>query len=77
MYSRFLKEAAKITGNQILGEASEMFDLAGKRFTEIGLSFEDAEKARDNNEKIQIASRKFQEIAEIEENAYNLLNANI
>lgn len=77
MYSRFLKEAAKITGNQMLGEASEMFHLAGKKFTEIGLSFEDADKARDNNEKIQIASRKFQEIADIEENTYNLLNANI
>ncbi|MCJ7631970.1 BtrH N-terminal domain-containing protein, partial [Candidatus Bathyarchaeota archaeon] len=44
MYSRFLTEAAKIVGNKALGEASAMFDQAGRKFTEIGLMFENAEK---------------------------------
>jgi hypothetical protein len=73
MYSRFLKEAAKIVGNMAFEEASLMFGQAGKKFTEIGSMFEDAEKAHDISEKIRVASQKFQEIADIEENAYNQL----
>jgi hypothetical protein len=73
MYSRFLKEATKIVGNKAFEEASVMFNQAGKKFTEIGLMFEDAEKMQNINEKIHVASQKFQEIADIEENAYNHL----
>ena len=50
-----------------------MFDRAGKIFTEIGLTFEDAEKSRNIEEKIHAAARRFQEIADIEEDAYNKL----
>ncbi len=77
MYSRFLKEAAKIAGNKALGEASEMFHRAGEKFTEIGLMFEDAEKARNIDGKIQVASQKFLEIADVEEKAYSYLKAAI
>ena len=44
MYARFLKEAAKITGNDKLLEASKGVDSSGKIFTRIGLIFKDAEK---------------------------------
>ncbi|MCP8318375.1 MAG: DUF4872 domain-containing protein, partial [Candidatus Methylarchaceae archaeon HK01B] len=73
MYSRFLKKAAEIVGGKALEEASAMFDQAGRKFTEIGLMFEDAEKMRDIHKSLSAASEKFQEIAEIEENAYNRL----
>ncbi|HVP16957.1 MAG TPA: BtrH N-terminal domain-containing protein [candidate division Zixibacteria bacterium] len=73
MYSRFLKEAAKSVGNKAFEEASVMFHQAGKKFTEIGLMFEDAETAQNINERIHVTSQKFQEIADIEENAYNRL----
>jgi hypothetical protein len=75
MYSRFLKEAAKTVGDEVFEELSVMFHQAGKRFSEIGLMFEDAEKARNINEKIDVASRKFNEIADIEESAYRKLSS--
>jgi hypothetical protein len=73
MYSRFLREAANIVGNRAFEEASAMFHQAGEGFTEIGLMFKDAEKEQNINEKIRIASQRFLEIADTEENAYNLL----
>ena len=76
MYSRFLKEAMELTGNKNMGEASEVLYSAGKKFTEIGLMFKDAEIMRNIDEKKEIASQKFSEIARIEENAYLFLNEN-
>lgn len=73
MYSRFLKEAAKIVGDKALEEASAMFDQAGRAFTDIGLMFKNAEKMQDINKRLSAASEKFLEIAEIEESAYNQL----
>ena len=73
MYSRFLKEAEKISGMKVIGDASEMFYEAGKKFTEIGLLFTDAETMDNINEKIETASEKFYELASMEEKAYNLL----
>ncbi len=73
MYSRFLKEVAKIVGDKSLEETSGMFDQSGRKFTEIGLMFENAEKMQDINSRLSVASEKFKEIAEIEENAYNKL----
>jgi hypothetical protein len=77
MYSRFLKEAAKSIGNTVFGEVSTLFYESGKRFSEIGLMFKDAEDAQSINEKIHAASQKFQEIADIEENAYGKLASSI
>jgi len=76
MYSRFLKEAMEITGNRTLGRVAEMFYEAGKKFTEIGLLFKDAETMDNINEKIAIASKKFNELARIEEKAYSVLREN-
>lgn len=73
MYSRFLKEAARIAGNKAFEEASSMFHQAGEKFTEIGLTFKNAEKTGNIDEKIHFASQRFLEIADIEEDAYNRL----
>ena len=73
MYARFLQEAMQIAGNTALGEASALLNRAGKLFTEIGLLFQDAPTARTLDDKITIASERFAEIAEVEEQAYALL----
>jgi hypothetical protein len=69
MYSRFLEEAAKITKNEALNDASKMFDESGKKFSEIGLMFKDAETMSNLGEKIEVASEKFKEVADVEEKA--------
>jgi hypothetical protein len=74
MYSRFLKEAGKVVGNMAFNDASAMFHQAGRKFTEVGMMFEDAEKADGIEEKIQVASQKFLELAEIQEEAYSHLS---
>lgn len=75
MYSRFLKEALSITGHKSLAEASKMFDQSGRKFTEIGLMFRDAEHMDRIPESIQAASNTFEEIAAIEEAACACLRA--
>lgn len=77
MYSRFLKESAKITGNKGLSEASEKIYESGKLFSTIGLLFKNAENEQNINEKIEIASEKFKRIADIEEETFNCLSAGI
>jgi hypothetical protein len=73
MYSRFLKEAQSITGQKPLAEASAMFEQSGKKFTEIGLLFKDAQHSDNIEASLQTASQKFNEIAAIEEAAYTFL----
>ena len=70
MYSRFLKEAAKITGNDKLLEGSKLVNNSGEIFTEIGLLFKDAEKAPDLADRIEKASELFFKAAETEESAF-------
>jgi hypothetical protein len=77
MYSRFLDEGAKITGNPALSKAAERFDESGRKFSSIGLMFKDAEKMSDLEAKIQTASREFREIADLEEETYRFLEKNI
>jgi hypothetical protein len=77
MYSRFLEESAKITGNKELAKASEKMYESGKIFSEVVLLFKDAEKDPDIKEKIRRASEKFEKIADIEEEAFNCLSASI
>jgi hypothetical protein len=77
MYSRFLKEAADITSNTRLNQAaSKMYD-SGKRFTEIGLLFEDADTAGDIDSKIDKACEKFILIADMEERIFHLLSETV
>ncbi|MBU1262861.1 BtrH N-terminal domain-containing protein [bacterium] len=77
MYSRFLKEVIKITGIKAMEEASAMFNESGKIFSEIGLMFKDAQTMVNINEKVEVASKKFSEIADIEEKAYAYLKENM
>jgi hypothetical protein len=77
MYSRFLKEAAKITGNDKLLEGSKLVNNSGEIFTEIGSLFEDAEKAPDLDDRIKKARELFLKAAETEESAFVYLMENI
>jgi hypothetical protein len=77
MYARFLKEAAPIIKSNILEKAAAMFDESGKRFTQIGLMFKDALTLDDIEAKLTSASQQFNEIANIEEEAFTYLQANI
>ena len=70
MYSRFLKEAAKITRNDKLLEGSKLVNNSGEIFTEIGLLFKDAEKAPDLADRIEKASELLFKAAETEESAF-------
>jgi hypothetical protein len=76
MYSRFLTEAMEITGRKMIGEAATIFHQAGEKFTEIGEMFKEAETMSNITEKIESASHQFDELALIEETAYNLLRRN-
>jgi hypothetical protein len=74
MYSRFLDEASKITNNKELAKISPKIYESGKLFSEIALLFKDAEKEENIRERIEIASKKFERIADIEEEAFNWLS---
>jgi hypothetical protein len=73
MYSRFLKEGARIAGNSALEKAANLFDQSGRKFSQIGQIFMDAERAKDLGKKIEAASRQFREIAGLEEEAFRFL----
>lgn len=73
MYSRFLKEAAKITGNDRLLEISRLVYGSGEIFTEIGLLFKDAENTPDLDDRIKKAQGLFLKAAETEESAFGSL----
>ncbi len=75
MYSRFLKESSKITGNKLLIEESQRINESGKSFTEVGLLFKDAENDTDIKNKIAIAGQKFKKISDIEEETFSRLRA--
>ncbi len=73
MYSRFLKEASMITGNDKLTAASKMIFESGKLFSEIGMMFKDAQTDPDIKDKLMNASELFNKIAVIEEDAFDLM----
>jgi len=77
MYARFLQEARDITGKKSLGDASEMFQTAGEKFTEIGRRFRDAETMDRLDEHIATAAHTFDELASIEEKAYHMLSEHV
>lgn len=70
MYARFLKEAAQVTGNKKLLEASTLFDQSGQLFSKAGLLFKDYEDRSRLQERIAEASAIFVRIADIEEDAF-------
>jgi len=77
MYSRFLKEACQITGNDSLERASEMIHESARLFTETGLLFKEIESASNIINEIKLAAEKLRQAAGIEEKAYQLLLQNI
>lgn len=75
MYARFLEESAKISGNKKLAEAAAKIEASGKLFSEIGRSFENADKDEDIETKIETAGDRFAEIADIEDEAFHELES--
>ena len=75
MYSRFLKEAADLTGNDRLNEASVMMNESGQLFTAVGLLFENIEDD-DIELKINEAQELLHTIADKEEQVYHFLSEN-
>jgi len=73
MYARFLEEAAAITGNDTLLEASEIIAKSGELFTKIGLLFKEAETAESISDRIKEASAIFLDLAGLEEDAFTKL----
>jgi len=73
MYSRFLKEAAAITGDdRLLALAADM-QHAGEILSEIGLLFKDPETAHDLDTRIRQASELFVQAAALEESTFSAL----
>lgn len=70
MYSRFLRESAKIIQNNCLHNSADKIQTAGDLFSEIGLLFKDAEETKDLENRIKKASNIFMYIAELEEDSY-------
>jgi hypothetical protein len=77
MYARFLEEGAKIARNPALAEAARIFHESGRTFSEIAGLFKDAETMEDIPGKINLASRRFGEIADMEEKAFLLLKESV
>lgn len=74
MYSRFLKESARITKDNRLSRLAESFERAGAIFSEIGLLFKESEREKELDQRIRKASRMFSSVAELEENIYSELS---
>jgi hypothetical protein len=77
MYARFLEESARITGLPALASVAEIFHESGRKFTEIALLFKDAAKMKGIEERVRSASLLFEEIAELEEKACQLLKQGV
>ena len=73
MYARFLKEASEITANPSLAEISEIIEGSGRQFSETGKLFKDYENAYDMEDRVQQASDRLNDIANIETVAYKQL----
>jgi hypothetical protein len=70
MYARFLKDAARMTGDKKLEDASALMDQSGRMFSEIGLKFKDLEDKSRLRERIAEACETFGRIADVEEKAF-------
>jgi hypothetical protein len=77
MYSRFLEEAAGITGNDRLLDASKMVYKTGSIFSQIGMLFKDAEDVPDLDDRVSKAKELYIEAADNEEKAFSFLRESI
>ncbi len=73
MYSRYLKEAADITGNKTLNAVSEMINSSGEKLSEFAAPFKNSMAGKINMDMINRAPEIMNEIADIEEEAFVLL----
>jgi len=74
LFSRFLKEAGAVTSDPVLDKASELIGESGKQFTALGELFRDYEHMDDIKGRIDKAGYMLNQIADIEESAYELLS---
>lgn len=70
MYSRFLKEAADISGVSALTEIAERMYQSGEMFTRIGMLFKDIDTARNVPDLIGEASKIYDQLGDGEESIY-------
>lgn len=77
MYSRFLRQSAKITGNRALAKAADAYADVGARFSKIGQMFKGAVTMKDLRGSVRSASERFREIADREEAACMILEKSI
>ena len=73
MYSRFLKESARLTENDKLLGPAEKLQKAGVLFTKVGLLFKDPDLKEGLQDRIKTAGSLYIEIADMEEEAYKEL----
>jgi hypothetical protein len=73
MYARFLREAAMITGDHHLEEASALIDSSGQLFTRAGLQFQDYTDKSRLAERIASTCEMLSSAADVEEDAFKIL----
>jgi hypothetical protein len=73
MYARFLREAASITGDRRLEEASTLIDRSGHLFTKTGLLFQDYTDKTRLTERLAAAVETLKSAADVEEEAFHSL----
>ena len=77
IYSRFLKEAAKITSERALEEAAGIIWRSGELLTDFALLFKDAETDKNILQRIEQVPERLNAIADLEEKAFYFLEENI
>jgi hypothetical protein len=72
MYTRFLKEAAQITGNDQLNAIANKIYQSGSMLSEVANLFKDVQHMQGIQANIEAASDKFNAVADLEEEAFRL-----
>lgn len=73
MYGRFLKEAASITGSDVLAQAAVPVHESGTRFSEVANLFKDVLDGGELGDSIERAAHMLNENADLEEEAFTSL----
>jgi hypothetical protein len=70
MYARFLNEAAALTESRELAEIAMLLNESGTLFSDVGRLFVDADTAVDIDDRLGVASDRFDAIADKERDAF-------
>jgi hypothetical protein len=73
MYARFLNEAAAVTGSSELGEIAPLLNESETLFSDIGRLGVGAATAKDIDERLRLASERFEAIVDKELEAFTRL----